>query len=246
MISIGLMIQILVFLIIVIGGGLLARAYFVTARVVIRSQEEVLEQKQRIREAREKAVLNTPLVELIEASLNVLTERARLTMLLAQNRANKLFIIGVILMIVSVFAPVVSTFLYLNSNPLEFIEKVPSIEGRTFEVPIQRDWRILVSGISFGFLFLAAARGILKQEAQQRETYFKLDNRITYYENTITALKIDYYLQKKNLVQDNIKVAERILEQLLEPIIWDNSVPTQSRKTSEKETLFSDLSQNRI
>lgn len=246
MITISLLMQILISLIILILGGLLARSYFVNARVVIRSQEEVLERKQKIREAREKAITDTPLVELMEASINVLTERARLTMLLAQNRANKLFVIGVILMVVSVFAPVASTLIYLNSNPLEPIEKVPGIEERAFELPIQRDWRILVSGISFGFLFLAAARGILKQEAQQRETYFKLDNRITYYENTITALKIDYYLQKKNLVQDNIKIAERILEQLLEPIIWDNSVTPQSRKAPEKETLFSDLSQSRI
>lgn len=138
------------------------------------------------------------LVKYIELTLSLASERERLTMIKAQGRAGMLFIIGTILMVMSVFAPFASIATYLSTDllssetvtALKTLKEELGISPSAKDIINQRDWRILFSGISFGFLFLAAARGLLRQEGQQMTTFLKLGQSIAYYESIVSALKI--------------------------------------------------------
>ena len=82
----------------------------------------------------------------------------------------------------------------------------------------QRDWRVLASGLSFGLLFLAAARGILRQEVQQRDDYFKLERHMSYYENLMSALRIEDRLsrEEKEPPAEIRKRIEVVIDRLME------------------------------
>jgi hypothetical protein len=141
---------------------------------------------------------NEPIVKYVDKILNLVIERDKLTMIKARGRSNYLFFIGTFLMILSVFAPVVTIGIYMTTEPISYetIEVLKNIKSQLGVVPSikdiinQRDWRILLSGISFGFLFLAAARALLRQENRQITTYINLNRRISLFENTASALKI--------------------------------------------------------
>lgn len=194
---------------------------FLQEKRKVKTQEAAIEEKIKIRE--EKATSKVSLIDFIKVELNVATERERLTMILAQSRSNRLYFIGIILMILSVFAPIASIFIYVTMNPLEPIEQLKALglaPTNISNLP-QKDWHILISGISFGLLFLAAARGIFRQEEQQRSTYFKLGRRITFYENIVSALRINNQLYKENEGPENTKLIEKIIDKLVEIPLWD-------------------------
>jgi len=52
------------------------------------------------------------------------------------------------------------------------------------------DWHLLLAGLSYGFLILASARGLLNQEAKQRQTYFRHRRKLFDYEDLVAALNI--------------------------------------------------------
>ena len=139
-----------------------------------------------------------PIVKYIDKILNLVIERDKLTMIKAKGRSNYLFFIGTLLMILSVFAPIVTIGIYMTTEPisentltvLKHIKSELGVMPPIQNIINQKDWRILLSGISFGFLFLAAARSLLRQESRQISTYINLNRRISLFENTASALKI--------------------------------------------------------
>lgn len=220
----------------------------VDSGIIVRQQEKVLETK--IQELEKRAEEKASIADFIQAELNVISERERLTMIKSQSRAGKLFIIGTILMIISVFMPIVSTIIYVNIDPIskETIKSLIIIKKEIGTTPlnksisVQRDWRILVSGLSFGFLFLAAARGILRQEAQQRNTYFRFANRIAYYENIGGVLRINKILQE-NEIRDSINqetktIIERIINLLMEKPSDEKMITYSERSDGIEEIPF--------
>lgn len=138
------------------------------------------------------------IVKYIDKVLNLVIERDKLTMIKARGRSNYLFFIGTFLMILSVFAPIATIGIYMTTEPvsdntLYLLKEIRSQLGVTPQVKdiiSQKDWRILLSGVSFGFLFLASARSLLRQESRQIATYINLNRRISLFENTASALKI--------------------------------------------------------
>lgn len=138
------------------------------------------------------------IVKYIDKVLNLVIERDKLTMIKARGRSNYLFFIGTFLMILSVFAPILTIGIYITTEPLSvdmlnLLKEIKSQLGVTPQIKdiiSQKDWRILLSGISFGFLFLASARSLLRQESRQIATYINLNRRISLFENTASALKI--------------------------------------------------------
>lgn len=136
---------------------------------------EIQEQKNQIvkqeRVLKEKTSVATGIVDYVEAALQVASEREKLAMYIANGRSRRLFIIGSFLMVLSVFAPLGSAVIYWQTDPfndnavmrLERFINNTGIELGKESVSFNKDWRVLFSGLSFGFLFLAAARGILRQ-----------------------------------------------------------------------------------
>jgi hypothetical protein len=164
------------------------------------------------------------MVKFVEAVLKVASLREEVAMSIAHGRSGKLFIIGSFLMVLSVFAPFGSAIIYWQMEPLndEVVLQLEQLKNKTGIVPGQesvsfkKDWRILFSGLSFGFLFLAAARGILRQEARQSSTYFKTAERVTYYENLARALLINDRLhQDEDGKSKNDVLIDTIIAKLL-------------------------------
>jgi hypothetical protein len=206
---------------------LLAAVYAVIEK--LRRIRKLKEQEKKIHEA-EKVVETVSkeesFVNYIEGVLKLASERERLTMLQAQGRSSGLFVVGTILMLLSVFTPLISIYAYVESNPLtsEALLLLKSLKEQVGIVPdakeiiSQRDWRILFSGVSFGFLFLAAARGIFRQEGQQMATFLNLARRVRYYENIISAVKIAERNERLNKMNDEEKT-EPSLSKLVNSII---------------------------
>ena len=171
--------------------------------IVVRQQSRVQAQANELKKAQQEAdaaqAEEKLFSELLAAELHTVTERMRLNMVTSQNRADNLYALGVFLMVASVFAPVVSAVVYLFTDPLgdatlqglstlreSFGGSLP--DGLT--VSVQRDWRLLLGGISFGFLFLAAARGLMTQHTRQTATYFNLANEVAHYENLKAIIRL--------------------------------------------------------
>lgn len=185
------------------------------------------------------------IVEFVEAVLKVASLREEVAMSIAQGRSGRLFIIGSFLMVLSVFAPFGSAILYWQMEPIneEVVLHLEQLKNKTGVVPgkeavsFKKDWRILFSGLSFGFLFLAAARGILKQEARQSSTYFTTAERVTYYENLARALLINERLHPNEAEKgERDKLIERIIERLFTP-------PQQKQEEAAKESAVGDGTQ---
>ena len=163
------------------------------------------------------------MVEFVEAVLKVASLREEVAMSIAQGRSGRLFIIGSFLMVLSVFAPFGSAIIYWQTEPLnnEIVMQLEQLKNKTGMtigndlVSFKKDWRILFSGLSFGFLFLAAARGILRQEARQSSTYFKTAERVNYYENLARALLInDRLFLGEAGKSENDKLIQKIIARL--------------------------------
>ena len=205
----------------IIAGGLATKG-IITRKKVGEQAAKVLNLE---RQEKDPPTAAASFIPFIEQQLRLVSERERLVMFSAQGRASALFFLGTALMVLSVFAPMATLYVYVTLNPLdipvETVTLLQELKGKEFPfekitLSAQKDWRILASGLSFGFLFLAAARGVLRQEAQQRDTYFRLGRRVTYYENLISALKIGdswHDIEQNPHVQ---KYVERAIERLIE------------------------------
>lgn len=153
----------------------------------------------------------------IDGQLVAAAARQEVLVATSGSRADRLATTGFILMVSSVLIPFGLVYLYLSLEPtlVPFSTAAP-----------QRDWHLLLAGVSFGLLFIAAARGILTAEVRQREVYGREVREVAYYGDLRRALGIAQRLDRKR--QDDSEAAteevvRRIMGLLLER---DRSAPT--------------------
>lgn len=181
-------------------------------------QQESLRVAQRIAETP-----TTSFTDFLHAELRVVTEKARLNMTTAEQRADRLYRIGTAFMVASVIAPLVAGLVYVALNPFSeanlgsFVRLAGRLPSSALTGSLERDWRILIAGISFGFLFLAAARGIMNHHVRQTATYFDLAKDVAHFENLASALRIRAR-SKDNPPDDAIKdVLSALIAELRRP-----------------------------
>lgn len=124
-----------------------------------------------------KAESEETLVEYVEGQLLAAAKRQDAAVQRAESRGDRLSSIGSFLMIASVFAPLIFVILYVQLG-----------RATTDGASPQRDWHLLLAGVSFGLLFIAAARGILVAEARQRDVYAREVRETAYYGDLRRAL----------------------------------------------------------
>jgi len=191
-------------------SGILAQASnrFLSARLQVRKYREAVALET-------TAAQEESLVEYIEKQLVAASARQELVVATSGARADRLANAGFILMLSSVLIPFALVYLYISLDP-------PSA---TAGIPGQRDWHLLLAGVSFGLLFIAAARGILTAEVRQREVYGREVREVGYYGDLRRALGIAQRLDKKRGDESEAvteEVVRKIMALLLEP---DRSVP---------------------
>lgn len=168
-----------------------------------------------------KAKQETTTVGFIEALLGAAAERQQLSVLTAERRAGNLFRVGTLLMIVSVVVPFILVAMYLQMNPTDVATQLKALGVSPADAAkaSQRDWHLLIAGVSFGLLFLAAAKGILAAESKQLELYSNEVRGATYYGDLTRALRIAERLDSdrkdsKHTVTD--EVVRKVIVNLLE------------------------------
>jgi hypothetical protein len=156
--------------------------------------------------------------DFVQNVLESASQRQQLLMLQSERRSGILFKIGVTLMTISVFAPLILLGAYITIDPFSSLLQLQSLGVETKDLAnhLQRDWHLLASGVAFGLLFLAAARGLLAQEAKQRATYFRVSESITFYKDLIGGLRIARRCDKKGDNELSKIVLQRILQALLQ------------------------------
>lgn len=157
---------------------------------VEQKEKEIAEVQQEISEK------DLTVLELLDRAIRLAINREEASMLRAEGRADMLFRIGLFFMIASVLAPLLSAFVYWSIEPLSAatVENLKNLRtslgslpaGMT--IPVQRDWRVLLGGISFGFLFLAAAAGLMKQQGRQTDIYFRTGERVKFFERLASVV----------------------------------------------------------
>lgn len=179
------------------------------------------------------------IVGFTEALLRAAAERGQLSVITAERRAGKLFRVGTLLMTVSVVVPFILVAVYLQTNPNEIVNNLKSLGVSPTDAAkvAQRDWHLLLAGVSFGLLFLAAAKGILAAESKQLEIYSSEVGKTTYYGDLARALRIAERLDSerkdnKNSITDEVirKVIVKLLErgQLGENIVLSENAQSGS------------------
>lgn len=215
------------------GGGFLLRLRFEYRQ----AEENISVQAARVDAAERQTHAPSEFPDYLKDQLNLTAERGRLLMVQAESRANMLYAVGTILTVLSVFAPLASIAVYATTDPLpaDTISHLQSLRNAQGALPsgvsvsISRDWHILLSGISFGFLFLAAAGAIFAQHRRQMETYFTLGRDVNYFDTVIGAVDIANRADQSTLNQNVQYVAGVIVKELLRR-------PGLSEKSPDPET----------
>ncbi|HEY7645520.1 MAG TPA: hypothetical protein VH858_10845 [Hyphomicrobiales bacterium] len=138
---------------------------------------------------------------ILTKQLKLATAREELILLQAKSRADLLYRIGALFLIISIACPIAAAWLYWFIDPLtkETITQISELKNISPELPkdlnlaIGRDWHLLLGGITFGFLCLAAARGILGQQAKEMQTYFEVAQKVNYFERLSGVAEINFY-----------------------------------------------------
>lgn len=203
------------------GGAFLATAVSVvlawfTSRTKFRSIELELGSLE-IAPPRQESTL-----EHVTRILRAAVDRRRLSMLVSERRATILFRIGTGLTVLSVLVPFLLVLLYFQQTPAAEVQRlvqlgVPPKDAATLA---GRDWHLLFAGVSFGLLFLAAAKGLLTAEARQRDIHDRQDRVIEAYEDALRGLNIAARLDSERA--DGARPAatdamKQIARSLLEP-----------------------------
>ena len=110
----------------------------------------------------------------------------------------------------------------LPAIPQELIETVNELRGPNGELPsglsivAAKDWRVLVSGISFGLLFLAAAGALFAQHGRQTETLLQLGRDVDYFDALVSAAEIRRRADLEALAAPMERLVEQVISQLLD------------------------------
>ena len=148
-------------------------AAFVTLGSITRERTQAL----RLESAEAATASVAGFDEFLPSQLSVVAERARLVMVQAQNRAGSLYFFGILVAIIAVLVPVVAVYVYvggtsMSAGDLESLSVLRFPDGQLPDgvtISIGRDWRVLLSGVSFGALFLATAGALFTQHRRQME-----------------------------------------------------------------------------
>ncbi len=178
---------------------------FVLRRAASESAQELGELEQRLEEIKARREESVTDSQFVRNQVERVGVQEAITLARAQKRSSLLFPLGVALMLLSIAGPISSFLLYRSMSPAaDFVELIDNMKQREITVEwsgsdiasaAARDWRVLVSGISFGFLFLAAAAAVLRLESNQRDTFFRLNHRVTFYRSIDAALEIAEHLE---------------------------------------------------
>jgi hypothetical protein len=190
----------------------------VTAVVAARAEaKKVTAQEDKVKNLEAAPHGDLTLPGFVQAELAVAIERERVSMLLAQSRSARLFTLGTVFIVLSLLAPLVAIMAYVATDPVESLQKAlaSGIKVANAENALQRDWHILLSGVSFGFLFLAAAAGLLRQARHHTTTYFRLRRRVTHFEAMISALKISERIGVEADITPVGTAVRRVVDQLM-------------------------------
>ncbi|TQV80247.1 hypothetical protein [Aliikangiella coralliicola] len=160
----------------------------------------------------------------IENELNLLLEKEKLSMLSTKQKSNTLFIISTLFMVLSVFSPILSFSIYVSLEPItdsmiSALERIKSIgPSVSFDsVSSTRDWRIIAGGVSLGLLFLAAARGLVRQESYMRRMYLIFASKIAELESLLAVVRIsNKFCNSRNINKDE-ELTSLILSKLIAP-----------------------------
>ncbi|MEM1202947.1 MAG: hypothetical protein AAGN66_06935 [Acidobacteriota bacterium] len=160
--------------------------------------------------------------QLLRRHTELAKKREEISMFLAEARGKTLYSLGQIFLVTSIAAPLAAGFVYLLAEPLtpETVVRVKELKEAVGELPkgvtvaVQRDWRILLGGVSFGFLMLAAAAGLLRQQRREIQIYFRQSERVNDFQRLLSVLEI-----KEKLAPDGEAegaVVDLVVERLLE------------------------------
>jgi hypothetical protein len=205
--------------------------------LVVRSEatKNVEDQEQRVKEVEREAEKPQSFPEYFRAQLRVLAERARLLMVKAESRANLLYAVGTMLTVACIFAPLASVAVYSSADPLpvELLERLKDFRAGDGTLPkgitisVGKDWHILASGMSFGFLFLAAAGALFSQHRRQMETFFLLARDVDYFDGVAAAAEIRERADQSALSSEMRAVVSAVLAEMLR-----RPVPTELKDSS--------------
>ena len=82
---------------------------------------------------------------------------------------------------------------------------------------IQRDWRILLGGVTFGFLLLAAATGLLRQQAKELAVYLRrVAERVNLYKRLASVLQIHSQFDASAATDGDTEMKDLVVSHLLE------------------------------
>jgi hypothetical protein len=153
----------------------------------------------------ETASQEVSLVDYIDAQLIAAAARQDVVVVTSASRADRLATTGFVLMVSSVLIPFGLVYLYLVLDPVEVMNGTAAP---------QRDWHLLLAGVSFGLLFIAAARGILTAEGRQRDLYGREVREVAYYGDLRRALGIAQRLDRKR--EDDAEAAtEEVVRKIM-------------------------------
>lgn len=188
-----------------------------------RARNRVSEQEERIRVAEGRIEREAEFPEFLQDQLRVVAERARLVMVKAESRANMLYGVGTLLTVLSVVAPFVSVAVYITSSPLssDTLTALESLRNDSGDYPsgitlsVQKDWRVLFSGVSIGFLFIAAAGAIFAQHRRQTQTFLGLAKDVDYFDGVVGAVQIRGRADNAELTPTMTELVDNVIAQLL-------------------------------
>lgn len=161
-------------------------------------QAQIAEQANKVVIAEKRVGAEESFPDFLKDQLRLASERGCLLMVRAEVRADWLFSIGTFLTLMSVVAPVVAIGVYASIEPLsettrQALEDWGATRGTLpagITVSVERDWHILLSGITFGFLFLAAAGAMFAQQRRQMETMLTVGRDVDYFKSLVGAIEI--------------------------------------------------------
>jgi hypothetical protein len=153
-------------------------------------------------------------------------------------KADRLYKFGTPLLVASLVCPILSAACYYLTEPLpsKTVQSISNLKNsigelpKEFNVTVSRDWHILAGGIAFGFLCLAAARGLLAQQANEMKTYVELGQKVRYFErlNSIVELLLK---QDENATEPEKEAIRFLRDRLLaDPV---TAVEEETKKTED-------------
>ena len=192
--------------------------FIIVFAVVLIARERVRSDgfDERFRQREEARSEGQSLVDLTTGFVKDSSDRERQAQERASKGASLLLSAGIALTFVSILGPIAGAIMYFSQDP-----------PATNDDPL-RDWRILVGGISFGFLMLAAAAAILKQAARQDEKFFSLNQRVSHFEGVVAAVRLSEKMDKDPPEGHTRKSVHRIVDLLMAP-------PTDSKIEAKKD-----------